>query len=433
MRPQLTPAQAAGYTRSQVLRYVGSAGAERDDPWTPEPLDPARLVPDYVVGSGCDADGVQTAVNLAIAEGRTGRVVIGIAAGTHAGLVYLPRGAARFTLVGLGDHPADVVLSENIDAEMSGTEYSAKFGQSFAQAHASVRSIHDRIAALDTITTANASVIRVEADGTQLVNLTVRNTYNCDRAQGGSDDRNAAGQFTTGQHQAVALLVAGADRVQVQNVALKSFQDTLYLQSPTRGETVRSCFTDCDIEGDVDFIFGQSTAWFARCTIRTLTSRAAKSWATAPSTDIRTRFGFVFHDCHFTHDGHARPGQFHLGRQWFEGVRATPFGLPDISGYRVTIGPTSAYHAPVGTISLATLNAVGKCVILHSRIAGHIDAASPWDAWSGNTWNPRHRPVLYRAADMLSPLADWLRQQGQSYDDICPDTIFLGEYGNSTA
>lgn len=226
------------------------------------------------------------------------------------------------------------------------------------------------------------------------------------------------------------MLVAGADRVQEQVVAQKSFQDTLYLQSSAKGETVRSRFLRCDIEGDVDFIFGQSTAWFERCTIRTLTSRAAKSWATAPSTGIRTPYGFVFNDCNFTHDGNARPGQFHLGRQWFEGVRATPFGLPDIEDYIVTIGPVSAFDAPRGTISLATLNSIGKCVILRSLIGDHIDAAAPWDEWSSNTWNPRHRPVLYRPADMLTPLADWLRGQGHSYNDICLEMLFLGEFHN---
>lgn len=432
MRPQLTAAQAAQYTRSQVLRFVGPAGAERDDSWEPVPVNPADLVPDYVVGPAGDASNVQAAVDLAIAEGQPGRVVIGIAPGTHIGLVYLPQGRQKFTLVGLGSDPADVNLCENIDAEMSGSEYSARFDNHFANAPGSVREIYERIAALDTITTANASVIRVEADGTQVVNLTVRNTYNCDRVQGGSDEKNAAGQFTTGQHQAVALLVAGADRVQVQDVSLKSFQDTLYLQSPAKSETVRSSFLDCDIEGDVDFIFGQSTAWFERCTIRTLTSRAAKSWATAPSTDIRTPYGFVFNDCNFTHDGNARSGKYHLGRQWFEGVRATPFGESDIPDYKVTIGPVSAFDAHRGTISPETLNSVGKCVILRSLIGDHINKVAPWDEWSGNDWNPRHRPVLYRAANMLDPLADWLREQAQTYDDIRPEVLFLGEYRNRT-
>ncbi|SIT87390.1 pectinesterase [Yoonia rosea] len=433
MRPQLTEDAADRFRRDNVLRYVGTAGAERDDPWCPVPLDAAGLRPDYVVGPGGGYASVQEAVNRALQEQRHGRVVIGVAAGVYCGLVYVPRASFAVTLIGLGASPSDVVLAENIDAEMQGPEYIRRFASHFANAPENVAKLYRRIAGLSPISTAHASVLRVENDGFQLLNLTVQNTYNCDRSQGGDLAVNALGQFRNGQHQAVALLVAGADRVQVQNVVLSSFQDTLYLQSPTKGETVRSSFVDCDIEGDVDFIFGQSTAWFERCTIRTLTSRAAKSWATAPSTDLRTPYGFVFNACNFTHDGKAQQGQCYLGRQWFEGVRATPFGAADIPGYRVNVGPVSFFDPPVGTISRATLNSVGKCVILRSLIGDHIDTTAPWDAWSGNEWNPRHRPALYRASDMLSPLADWLREQGQTYEDICPDMPFLAEYQNRTA
>ncbi|NAZ18154.1 hypothetical protein GT020_19205, partial [Glutamicibacter soli] len=91
---------------------------------------------------------------------------------------------------------------------------------------------------MEKITTAHASVLRVEGDDTQLLNLAIRNSYNADRDQPESTVKNAQGQYRKGQHQAVALLVAGADRVQLQDVALSSFQDTLYLQSPRKGVTV---------------------------------------------------------------------------------------------------------------------------------------------------------------------------------------------------
>ena len=429
MRPQLTQEQAAAYSRSEVLRYVGTAGSERDDPWEPAHIRVGDLIPDYIVGHGGPFVTVQAALNRAISDRRVGRVVIGISSGLYRGLVYVPRGAFQITLVGLGNSPSDVTLTEEIDAEMPGDEYARRFSTHFDGSPEDVLRIVRRITALAPISTANASVLRVENDGFQLVNLTVRNGYNCDRDQAGSSEKTAEGQYRTGQHQAVALLVAGADRVQVQDVVLQSFQDTLYLQSPAKGETVRSCFSGCDIEGDVDFIFGQSTAWFADCTIRSLGRRTAATWATAPSTDIRTPYGFVFDNCDFTSDG-AGDARHFLGRQWFEGVRATPFGTPDIAGYSVEMGPVSTFDPPRGRISAATLNSVGKCVILRSRIGAHIDPASPWDEWSGNVWNPRHRPVLYTAADMFEPLADWLRAQGLSYDDIGPKMPFLAEYEN---
>jgi pectinesterase len=222
--------------------------------------------------------------------------------------------------------------------------------------------------------------------------------------------------------------------VQLQDVVLRSFQDTLYLQSPAKGRTVRACLTGCDIEGDVDFIFGQSTAWFEDCRIRSLGSRAPQSWATAPSTDIRTRYGFVFERCDFTHDGSpaALAGRFRLGRQWFEGVRATPYGASPLPGYHCVLGPVSSYDPPVGTISRTTLDSVGKCVILRSRIGAHIDQTMPWDDWAGGAWNPRHRPALFSASDMFRHLAGWLGENGVSYADVEPGTAFLREHGNST-
>lgn len=433
MRPQLTDVQAERFRRDEVLRYTGAAGADRVDPWTPRPLDAGSITPDHIVGPGEGLPTVQAAIDRVLREARGQRVVIGVAPGVHSGLVYAPPSPVPVTLVGLGRRPADTILADSIDAEMPGAEYAARFGGQFEGAPDAVAAIFRRIASADRITTANASVLRVESDDFQLVNLTVRNAYNADRDQPGSDATNAAGQYSTGQHQAVALLIAGADRVQVQDVVLRSFQDTLYLQSPAKGRTARSCLAGCDIEGDVDFIFGQSTAWFERCRIRSLGSRTSKGWATAPSTDIRTRYGFVFEDCDFTHDGSAAAlaGGFSLGRQWFEGVRATPYGPFAAPGYRCDLGPASSYDPPVGTISLATLNSVGKCVVLRSRIGAHIDHDAPWDAWSGKTWNPRHRPALYAASDMFGRLSEWLTEQGVRYDDVDPRMVFLGEYRNA--
>lgn len=434
MRPQLTEAQADLFRREEILRYTGRAGADRADPWDPPALEVRQLAPDYIVGQGHGVATVQQAVDRAIAAGWSRRVVIGVAPGIYHGLIYLPRLPFPVTLVGLGRHPSETVLAESIDAEMPGTEYLTRFEAQFASSSAPVAAIFRRIAARATLTTANASVLRIEADDTQLLNLTIRNTYNADRAQEGSQERNAFNQYTRGQHQAVALLVAGADRVLLQNVHLRSHQDTLYLQSPTKGETVRSCLVECDIAGDVDFIFGQSTAWFSKCRLRSLGHRAPRSWVTAPSTDIRTRYGFVFDDCDFVHDGSSAgpSGRFRLGRQWFEGVRATPYGASPVPDYRCDLGPVSTYAAPCGTISRETLNSVGKCVILRSRIGTHIDSDTPWDDWAGNQWTPRHRPAQFTAGDMLRNLANWLAGQGISYDDIDPEMVFLGEYGNLT-
>lgn len=433
MRPVLTPEQAQCFRRDEVLRYTGKAGADRLDPWFPRIGAAKSLVPDFVVGPASDFPTIQAALNhIADLRHPHGRLVIGVKPGRYEGLVYVPRGVGALTIIGLGADREDVLIHENIDAEMTGREYRTRFSSQFAHAPKAVREIFERIGARGFITTANASVMRVEADDLELINLSFRNTYNCDRDQDGSSDRNAFGQYAKGQHQAVALLSAGADRLLVKSVRLRSFQDTLYLQSPNKGWTVRSCLIDCDIEGDVDFIFGQSTAWFEGCTIRSLGSRAPQSWVTAPSTDIRTRYGFVFDTCEFCHDGSERAhnARMGLGRQWFEGVRATPYPGSTIEGYRCDLGPLSSYDPPRGKISKSTLESVGKCIIQNSRIGRHINMEQPWDHWGGNSWHPRYRPAQYKARDMFQHLGPWLKEQGLSYQDIDPDMIFLAEYNN---
>lgn len=434
MRPQLTAKQASEYRRDEVLRYTGKAGSDRLDPWFPRVGKISSLVPDFVVGLDADFPTIQAAVNhLADLRYPHRRMIIGVEPGQYEGLVYVPRSTGPLTLVGLGASRDDVLIHENIDAEMTGREYRQRFSSQLSKTPRPVRQMFERIGARGFITTANASVVRVEADDFELFNLTIQNTYNCDREQGGNQNKNAQGQFAKGQHQAVALLSAGADRLLLKTVKLKSFQDTLYLQSPQKGWTVRSCIVDSDIEGDVDFIFGQSTAWFERCTIRSLGTRAPMSWVTAPSTDIRTRFGFVFENCDFVHDGSERAlaGRMSLGRQWFEGVRATPYAGSDIEGYRCDLGVLSSYDAPRGKISKTTLESVGKCIIQNSRIGAHIDSERPWDDWSGNSWNTRYRPAQYAARCMFEGLGAWIGEQGLSYQDIDPDMVFLAEYCNA--
>ncbi|MBE3638191.1 pectinesterase family protein [Mangrovicoccus algicola] len=444
-RPQLSPAQAARFTRAQVLARAGMFGAETADHWDPD----AAGWPDADVTISPGAPGqVQRAVEAAIARARAagtpGRVVLALAPGRHEGLVYLPRvrlgeGWLCFTLQGAGAE-----LQDDIDAEMTGAEYRRRFAAQFEGCSPETRAIFERIAARDKITTANASVLRVEADETRLRGFAVTNRYNCDRAEAMDKPTsfNAAGQAGSGQHQAVALLSASADRLHAEGLRLSSYQDTLYLQGP-KDRTVRAFLSGCEIEGDVDFIFGQATAWFQGCTIRSRGTRAEMAWATAPATSLRAAYGFVFDDCDFTHDGSARAlaGRFQLGRQWFEGVRATPYGQAPVADYACRLGAVSAYDPPLGTISRETLESVGKCVVLNSRIGAHIDPAAPWGAWNAGDrdpqgrfrpapWHPRMRPVQAGPGDFLRLLGPWLEREGLDYRDLDPEDPWLGEAGN---
>jgi len=396
------------------------------------------MSPDYIVGIGQVYRTVQDAVNQVILDRGIGkqRVVIGITPGVHTGLVFVPKLDFKLTILGLGRQPSETVLTENVDAEMPGHEFVQRFAPFFENAPSAALKFFRGTACKDKISTANASVMRIDSDDAELLNLTIQNTYNADRSTPKKVKRNSLGQCATGQHQAVALLISGGDRVLVKDVALKSLQDTLYLRSPCKKTTARTCFINCEIEGDVDFIFGQSTAWFGGCTIRTIGKRTATSWVVAPSTNIRTPFGFVFDHCSFINDGSSEMSHSNvrLGRQWFEGVRATPYGVSPDPNYRCDLGQTSSYDLSKGVISLETLESVGKCAILNSTIASHINSVSPWDVWGGSAleWSLRYRPVLYAATDMCESLSKWLEKQGLQYDDIDPSELFLAEYRNHT-
>lgn len=105
--------------------------------------------------------------------------------------------------------------------------------------------------------------------------------------------------------QAVAAWVA-ADKAIFQNCVFLGFQDTLY----TYGKGARQLYLNCFIEGTVDFIFGSSTAWFEKCTLRCKNS----GYITAASTPIDIKNGYLFNQCQII--GNQSTGKFYLGRPW---------------------------------------------------------------------------------------------------------------------
>jgi pectinesterase len=113
--------------------------------------------------------------------------------------------------------------------------------------------------------------------------------------------RNEAGRVG----QAVALHVEG-DRALVLHCRILGNQDTLYMAT----EGSRQYYRDCFIEGTTDFIFGEATAVFENCTIRSLSN----SYITAAATPANQPFGFVFLHCRLEADTVAK--KVYLGRPW---------------------------------------------------------------------------------------------------------------------
>jgi pectinesterase len=316
-RPQLTAAEAERFTYGKVLGDFDPARGTLAD---------RGAAPDLVVDAATKEDAratfrtVQAAIDAAVARawggGQRERVHILVRPGIYDERVEVPSAAPPITLEGQEADARAVRIRWNLDAAHAGS------------------------------TPASAS-FRVRARGFQARNLSIENTHNKERG-----DRS-------NQSQAVALMLDDADHASFENVRVIGFQDTLYLAASSPERPARAYFERSYVEGDMDFIFGEATAYFRDSEIRSLGDRAV-SYVLAPSTHVKSPYGFVFDGCRFTHDGspNARAGFFKLARQWNR----------------------SPEH-------------VGKVAILNSSIGAHIDSVRPWADWSIGT--PRHRPVQY--------------------------------------
>ena len=154
--------------------------------------------------------------------------------------------------------------------------------------------------------------------------------------------------------QAIALYAEG-NHLEFENVRLLGWQDTLFTGPLPEKEIEKNGFIgpkqysprvngiqyykNCYIEGDIDFIFGSSTAYFKDsmifqkdrakllkrlCSQETPKyidelaaheeSREIKSYATAASTPEGQDFGYIFENCRFESD--CPDESCYLGRPW---------------------------------------------------------------------------------------------------------------------
>ncbi len=120
--------------------------------------------------------------------------------------------------------------------------------------------------------------------------------------------------------QAVALLVRG-DRDIFENIRILGNQDTLYAGvgdctgsgADRTCPTARQYFDHCFIEGNVDFIFGDSKAVFDNCVIRS--NSHSIGFITAQSRSYSGQdSGYVFHACRLEAEPDVE--NVYLGRPW---------------------------------------------------------------------------------------------------------------------
>ena len=131
--------------------------------------------------------------------------------------------------------------------------------------------------------------------------------------------------------QEVALTVYG-NNFTMERCRLTSTQDTLFL-GPLPADLIeryegflpdmlrrdKPCaqhFTDCLIEGTVDFVFGCGKALFDNCEIRSLPDARNIGYAAAPAHALEQTEGFTFRSCRFTAAPGVAEGSIWLARPW---------------------------------------------------------------------------------------------------------------------
>lgn len=131
--------------------------------------------------------------------------------------------------------------------------------------------------------------------------------------------------------QEVALTVYGDDFT-MERCTLTSTQDTLFLgplpldlierydgflpDYLRKDISCRQRFSDCLIEGTVDFIFGCGEAVFENCEIRSLCDARGTGYVAAPAHAPEQEKGFLFQNCRMTAETGVAPGAIYLARPW---------------------------------------------------------------------------------------------------------------------
>lgn len=208
-------------------------------------------------------DGDHTSIQAAIDAVRVfplEPVTIFIREGLYEEIITVPENKPNITIIGAGENKT--IISGNKYARME-NEKGSEIG------------------------TFETATFHAFADLFEMKNLTIQNIA------GYGDDIG----------QALALYVAG-DKCTFKHVRLLANQDTLYT---SKG---RHYFSECYIEGHVDFIFGSAVAVFEDCTIHSL----RKGYITAASTPMENEFGYVFNNCKLT--GEKEASEVFLGRPW---------------------------------------------------------------------------------------------------------------------
>ena len=251
-------------------------------------------------GGKGDYTSIQEAINSTRDLGPS-EVIIHIKNGTYNEKIEIPSWKHKLTLI--GEDRQNTVITNN--------DFSGKIDPQTGK----------------KLSTFTSYTVLVEGDDIHIKNLTIKNS-------------------SCGEGQAVALHVEG-DRFIIEDCDILGCQDTVY----TATEGSRQLYLNCYIEGTTDFIFGEATAVFKNCTIKS----KRDSYVTAAATPKDQEFGYVFIDCKLIAAEDVK--EVYLGRPW---------------------------------------RSYAKTVFLNTEMGSHIKPEG-WNPWKGDAMFPNKEETAYYA------------------------------------
>ncbi|CCK31002.1 secreted pectinesterase [Streptomyces davaonensis JCM 4913] len=273
----------------------------------------ARLSPTtlYVDPHGRgDHTTVQSAVTAATGSGWT----LVLAPGTYRETVAVDPTRTDMTWLGAGDDPRDVVIVYDNAAGTPRPDGSGTYG------------------------TTGSATTTVRADGFTARRITFANDWLRAEHPGISGT------------QAVATKVTG-DRSAFHHCRFLGHQDTLYADTNSLTVFARQYFAHCYAEGDVDFVFGRSTAVFEHCHFRTLTrtdlGSAPYGFVFAPSTAGANPLGHLVTRSRVSSE--APDAYYKLARPWVPSSDRT--ARPMLTVRDTVLGPGIDAVAPYANMS----------------------------------------------------------------------------------
>lgn len=301
-----------------------------------------RPTPKRTIVVAADGSGQFKTVQEAVDSAPDGNVRINIKPGEYRNVINVSANGVE--LRGLGKTPQDVVLVYDNSAGTPGPD-----GKQLG--------------------TGRSTTVMVTGDDFLAENLTMANDFekHHERSNQGS--------------QAVALHVTG-DREVFRLVRFLGFQDTLYADSklchtpasaqagaggtvePAPCRAARQYYSDCYIEGHVDFIFGDAKAVFDHCEIHTMPHIMDTITAQSrlrPGEDS----GYVFRDCTVTAEQGSQ--DILLGRPW----RAYSTVIFLNTDFKASLDPAGwkEWNGALATSDYAEFDSHGEAGDLSKRIA----------------------------------------------------------------